>query len=123
MATHQIAIISKTVIDALSLNCQVGTPIYLGDSNISHMKARHFSDYQKYHSYISVILSSPEYVGINPKDDSIEYVREFISEKEYVKVAVRVSLSGNYFVRSLYILNSNRARNFIANGTLKDLTD
>ena len=83
------------------------------------MQMSHPADYAKYGTYISDILSTPDYVGINPKDDSIEYVKEYLINQEYVKVAVRVSTAGRYFARSLYVLNQNRVHNFIAKGTLK----
>ena len=118
-----IASISAEVIAALSLSCDAGTPIYLGQSNIEHMRQSHPADYEKYFSHIKDILREPEYVGINPRDNSIEYVREFKTGNEFVKVAVRIALSGRYYARSLYVLNSNRARNFICKGTLKSLTN
>jgi len=117
----KVGCINADVIAALNLQCDVGTPIYLGPSNIAHMQNKHAADYKKYGSQISGILSSPDYVGINPSDGSIEYVKEFLLNNEYVKVAVRISGTGNYYARSLYILNSNRARNFIAKGTLKKI--
>ena len=86
------------------------------------MVNRHPYDFQKYSQYIAMILDSPDYAGINPKDHSIEYVKEFKINGEFVKVAVRVSTNGKYFVRSLYALNSNRVKNFIDKGTLKPLT-
>ena len=98
-----------------------GSPVYLGESNIVHMKQAHPADYAKYGDCISDILKEPDYVGVNPKDDSIEYVKEYLIDHKYVKVAVRVSTAGRYFARSLYVLNSNRVKNFIAKGTLKKL--
>ena len=118
-----IAHISKKVIDALGLDITENTPIYLGKSNIEHMKQKHSADYDEYGDVIADILNQPEYVGKNPKDDSIEYVREYKrNNDEFVKVAVRISLKGRYYARSLYVLSANRARNFIRKGTLKDLT-
>lgn len=93
--------------------------IYLGESNIAHMKTRHPQDYTKYASFIPLILSAPDYVGRNPSDGSIEYVKEFQVDQTYVKVAVRISQQDRYYVRSLYCLNEKRTRNFIKKGTLK----
>lgn len=103
------------------LGCSISgdNNIYLGDSNIAHMKSRHPQDYQKYGQYIQTILNAPDYVGMNPSDNSIEFVKEFKIDNEYVKVAVRVSSGGKYYARSLYVLNSNRVQNFINKGTLK----
>jgi len=111
--------ISERVIKVLGLNMDAETPIYMGESNVNHMMQRHPSDYEKYGDKIPEILNQPDYVGRNPSDGSIEYVKEFLIEGEYVKVAVRISGTGKYYARSLYVLNANRVHNFIAKGTLK----
>ncbi|CAK7049635.1 PBECR2 nuclease fold domain-containing protein [Phascolarctobacterium sp.] len=114
-----IGLINKKIIELLGLTCQIDTPIFIGPSNVKHMQSSHAADYLKYAPFIENILSNPDYVGLNTMDDSIEFVKEFKIDKQYVKVAVRVSRSGQYFARSLYTLNSNRVNNFIAKGTLK----
>lgn len=83
------------------------------------MKTSHPEDFAKYGTELINILSYPDYVGTNPKDGSIEYVKEFLVDGEYVKVAVRLSRNGLYFARSLYVLNPRRVQNYIAKGTLK----
>lgn len=118
----KIGCIKSNIIELLGLSISFDTPIFIGESNIKHMVNRHPYDFQKYSQYIAMILDSPDYAGINPKDHSIEYVKEFKINGEFVKVAVRVSTNGKYFVRSLYALNSNRVKNFIDKGTLKPLT-
>ncbi len=114
--------VSKTVIDLLNLSIAENTPIYVGETNIEHMKNTHPNEYSKYYSEIPNILAFPDYVAENTKDNSLEYVKEYQIDNEYVKVAVRVSKSGTLFVRSLYTLNRNRVNNFIAKGTLKPTT-
>lgn len=93
--------------------------IYMAPSNLQHMQTSHPSDWAKYGTELFNILAAPDFVGQNPSDGSIEYVKEFVVNGEYVKVAVRLSLSGHYYARSLYVLNSNRVKNFIVKGTLK----
>lgn len=117
--TQVVGKISARVKTLLGSTLQVGQPIYLGDSNVAHMISRHPQDYAKYGQYIPQILSAPDYVGENPKDGSIEYVKDFQINGEFVKVAVRLSGSGTLYARSLYVLNSNRVQNFINKGTLK----
>lgn len=118
--TGRVGILTQRVISTLGLSAKEA-PICLGETNIKHMKRRHPADYAQYGQYISLILREPDYVGVNPKDDSIEYVKEFCIDGVYVKVAVRVSAGGTYFVRSLYVLNTDRVKNFIAKGSLKPL--
>lgn len=117
----KIGIISSKVITALELKIEQGESILLGDSNIEHMKKKHPEAYEKYGKEIPLILGNPDYVGINAKDGSIEYVKEYRIDDEYVKVAVRVSGNKKYFARSIYVLNKTRVKNFIAKGTLKKL--
>jgi hypothetical protein len=58
---------------------------------------------------------------VNPKDGSVEYVREFRVNGAFVKAAVRVSVGGVLFVRSLYTVRETRVLNFVAKGNLKPL--
>ncbi len=116
--TTIVGTISPFVETTLGIPNVTDRNIYLGDSNIAHMIKSHPADYAKYKNEINNILAAPDYVGQNPNDDSLEYVKEFIQDNEYVKVAIRVSAGNKFFARSLYILNNNRVHNFIAKGTL-----
>jgi hypothetical protein len=115
----QVGKISQRVIDLLGLNITAGTPIYLSTSNIEHMINSHPQDFEDYGMDLENILKYPDYVGINPSDGSIEYVKLFqVKNKEYIKVAVRVSAGGNYFARSLYSRDTGKMERFIKKGYL-----
>ncbi|MEG2417740.1 MAG: PBECR2 nuclease fold domain-containing protein [Eubacterium sp.] len=101
------------VIKALSLDLSPGVPVFIGESNINHMKHRHPEDYNRYGHLLKDIINNPDYAGINPSDKSIEFVKEIQVGDEYIKVAVRVSKTGKHFARSLYKLNTKRTLNFI----------
>lgn len=115
----QVGGLCQHVIDLLGLTMKEGQSILLGESNIAHMVSNHPADYALYGEYIPLILSAPDYVALNAKDSSIEYVKEVQVNSIYVKVAVRVSARGQLFARSIYRLNTNRVLNFIEKGTLK----
>lgn len=70
MDKQKIGSFSQKVIELLQLDITVGTPIYIGSSNVEHIKSRHLYEYDKYFPYISDIISTPDYVGeillINP---------------------------------------------------------
>lgn len=122
MGAKKVGTVSKEVIEILGLdNVTVDTPIYLGDSNIEHMRLRHLNDYLKYGADISMIINNADYVGINISDGSIEYVKEYKINDEFVKVAVRVSKGNVFYARSIYVLNKNRVKNYIAKNTLKKI--
>ena len=122
MQAVKIGEISEDVVNALGISATSGAAIYFGQSNKEHMQNKHPSAFAKYGDFIHDIVNNPDYVGANPNNGSIEYVKNFPVDDDFVKVAVRVSLSGVYFARSLYILNPLRVKNFIAKGTLKSLT-
>lgn len=111
--------VTDRVIELLGLEPSKDRRIYFAESNLEHMKKSHPTDYAKYGIDLKLILRCPDYVGQNPTDGSIEYVKEYMIDGEYVKVAVRLSHSGRYYARSLYVLNNRRVERFIAKGTLK----
>lgn len=117
----KIGAFSAQIIEVLGLDSPAGTPIYIADSNIEHMKTSHPNDFEKYGDELKNIISNPDYVGKNVKDDSIEFTKEYCIDGEYVKVTVRVSTHSIYYARSMYVLNPKRVKNFIAKGTLKKL--
>jgi len=115
----QIGKIDQRVINLFGLNIIAGTPIYLSDSNIEHMIKSHPQDFEYYGMDMENILKYPDFVGINPGDGSIEYVKLYpVQNKEYIKVAVRVSAAGNYFARSLYSRSVVKMERFIKKGYL-----
>ena len=62
---------------------------------------------------IDKIIEFPNYVGINPLDNSIEYVKEFKQYGEFAKVSVRASGSGINFVRTMFSLPIRKVNKFI----------
>ena len=121
MPRKKIGEFSQKIIDLLELNISAGTPIFIADSNIEHMKSSHPDDFSRYSMDIEKIISNPDYIGKNTKDNSIEFTKEYRLNDEFVKVAVRVSLQNIYYARSMYVLNQNRVKNFIKKETLKKL--
>ncbi len=111
--------VSDRIANILEITAAEDRNIYFSPGNLAHMRTSHPEDFKKYGSELINILAYPDYVGQNPKDGSIEYVKEFLINGEYVKVAVRLSHSDRYFARSMYVLNRNRVKNFIEKGTLK----
>ena len=74
--------ISENIKKLLGLSSVGDDNIYMSATNIAHMESSHPSDYAKYKDQIQNILASPDYVGQNPNDNSIEYVKNFIIDSE-----------------------------------------
>ncbi|MCL2638530.1 MAG: PBECR2 nuclease fold domain-containing protein [Oscillospiraceae bacterium] len=111
---------SVKVVKALNLDIIAGTAIYIGESNIKHMKEQHPGDYKKFYTRLQRIIETPDYVGINKSDNSIEMVKNF---GVHVKLAVRIANDGEYYARSLYEVGKSRVENSIKRGQLKPLTN
>ena len=114
--TEIVGHIEDKVLVLLGLEAPDDFNIYLGEQNIDHMIETHPFDYNKYGCDIELILSQPDFVGYH--NDSIEYVKEYQIDDEFVKVAVRVARSGKYYARTLFALNKERVESSLEKGFL-----
>lgn len=121
---EQVGELSEAVITVLGLNLTAGMKIFIGQSNIEHMKKDHFREFNQYFSYLPTIIASPDFVGINQKDGSIEYIKDLsvVPNGNSIKVAVRISGDGLLFARTIYEIFGTTVANRIKDGTLKRLT-
>lgn len=117
-----VGYITQSVIETLDLKTTPNTPVFIGESNIKHIKNRHPYEYDKYYKDIGIIINSPDYVGINPKDGSILFVRLYKTDIEYVRVAVKITSKGRCFAKTLHLLSTCNAERYLKKGTLKILT-
>lgn len=117
--TKQIGTFSEKVIGLLQLDLEANTPIYIGDSNIEHIKKRHPYEYEKYFSSIEDIIANPDYVGQNPSDKSIAFVKTYQLGSEYIRVAVKIMTSGRCYAKTLHLLSTCNAERYIEKGTLQ----
>ena len=116
-----VGYISQSVIKRLHLEMEPNTPVFIGESNIEHIKSRHPYEYDKYYKDISVIINAPDYVGQSPKDGSILFVKLYKIDGEYVRVAVKITPGGKCFAKTLHLLSTCNAERYLEKGTLKKL--
>ena len=114
----KIGKLSEKVIALLGLNCNE-SPIIIGDANIQHMKNKHYEDYIKYGKYISDIIANPTYVAKNPKQGSVEYIKEYKINNEFVLIAVRLSNKGTWFAKTMFVMTERKKNIYLKNGYAK----
>jgi len=114
---EQIGEFTKTVVETLELDVEVGTPIYIGESNIEHMRSSHPRIYKKYGARIPVIINNPDYVG-RRDDGTIEFIKSY---GMYIKIAVRVTVAGDYYARTIFHLDNKAVERLIKCGAWKQL--
>ena len=111
--------LDKKIIKLLGLAYKEGQPIILVDANIAHMQRQHSEDFAKYGKDIKIIIANPTYVAKNPNQDSIEYIKEYKIDNEFVLVAVRISSKGNLFARTLFTMTQKKINTYLKNGYAK----
>lgn len=116
-----VGYISQAVIKTLNLELNPNTPVFIGKSNIEHIKNRHPYEFDKFYRDIGLIINSPDYVGLNPKDDFILFVKLYRVNGEYIRVAVRIASNSKCFAKTLHSLSTCNAERYIEKGTLKRL--
>ncbi|WP_021168133.1 hypothetical protein SOV_51310 [Sporomusa ovata DSM 2662] len=112
-----VGYIDSKVVSLLSLPISPGTPILLGESNIEHMKSEHPVDFEKYFSSLSAILAEPDFINLNPRDNSIKYIKQL---DENVVVGVRISSKGKAFARTLFVFPPWKFEQFMTGGYLME---
>ena len=116
-----VGYISQTVINKLGLKIEPNTPVFIGESNIEHIKNKHPYEYDKYYKDICIIINFPDYVGLNPKDGSILFVKLYKIDDEYIRVAVKITSKGKCFAKTLHLLSTCNTERYLEKGTLKRL--
>lgn len=111
--------VDKQVIHILGLDYEEGKPIFIGENNRRHMQEKHYEDYMKYGEDIPEIIKKPTYVAQNPKQGSIEYIKEYRIDNELVLVAVRASNKGAMFVKTLFTMSENKKNIYLSKGYAK----
>lgn len=92
-------------------------PIYMSEGVENHVHKRH-PGYERYIPRVPEIISSPDYIGHNPKEpDSIELIKVF---DENIQLAIKLDQKRGYlYVASLYDINTSKIERRLNSGRLK----
>lgn len=108
----QVGKITNKIIKILDLNYNKEEPIFIGETNITHIKTKHPDSFKKYGTDIEQIINNPTYLAKNDKKQSIEFIKEYKIDNEYVLVAIRVSSKNVHFVRTMYIMSDEKVKKY-----------
>ena len=109
----RVGAFSPEVIKLLGLPIAPGTPIFIGQTNIDHMKQNHPADFDKYFVYLENILSSPDWVIPDPEGGGIQFVKQIGTR---IIVAVRASGSGAFYARTVFSMIRPKIEKYTARG-------
>lgn len=116
---EKLGVVGETIVNCFNLSISPDTPIYIGLSNRIHMENAHREIYLEYESCMQEIIAFPDYVGINPHDDSLEYYKKYGDITVNIKLAVRPTGKGIYFAKTLYEINEHSLSSYISKGRAK----
>ena len=108
----QIGKVTKKIIKILGLEYDEEEPIFIGDANLNHMQEKHPEDFAKYVSQLEDIIKNPTYLARNEKKKSIEFIKEYKIDNDFVLVAVRVSNKNVHFVRTMYVMADEKVEKY-----------
>ena len=77
-----IGTLSDKIINILNLSYITDKNIYIGETNIEHMKTSHPDDYSKYKDKIPEILKNPDYIGKNVPTSTNEFISVLLPETD-----------------------------------------
>ena len=109
---RQIGKVDKKVIELLNLAYEEEKPIFIGEANLKHMQDEHPEDFQKYGEQLEDILRNPTYLARNKKKNSIEYIKEYKIDNDFVLVAIRVSNNNIHFARTMYVMAKEKVEKY-----------
>ena len=76
------------------------------------MKHQHPEDFEKYGADIENIIKNPTYLARNEKKKSIEFIKEYKIDNDFVLVAVRVSNQNVHFARTMYVMADEKVEKY-----------
>ena len=94
--------------------------IYKSDGLVKHIMKRH-PECIAYLSKLTEIISSPDYIGINPneKGKSFELIKVF---NDNVQIGIKLDASKDYlYVATLHTITDSKLQHRINNGRLKKI--
>ncbi len=118
----KIGQLTQDVIDRLSLT-RTPCDIILWSDRVEYTQ-KHIKDfeseddYYKHMSTIPTIVQNPDYVGLHPKDNSIQYVKRI---DEIMLAGIRLKDTGSIIFRSSYPITQGKLNNYINSGRLVKL--
>ena len=108
----QIGKVTNKIIKILNLDYNKEEPIFIGEANLLHMREEHPKDFEKYGANIEKNIKNPTYLARNEKKKSIEFIKEYKVDNDFVLVAVRVSKNNVHFARTMYVMSDEKVEKY-----------
>lgn len=120
----KIGELSEEVINLLNLNCKPQN-IYLWGARIDEHCEKHKAEYSSPTAYdeairnIPQIISTPDYVAINPKNGNVQYIKR-LTDLSLIGIKITGGNKGLIF-RTIFPITESKLNSNIKNGIYKEI--
>jgi hypothetical protein len=116
----QVGYITKEILSFMNLQVNEGK-ILLSEDKIKYFEKhkQDFKDDEEFYKHIRSIpeiIASPDYIGIHPDGNSIEFIKEI---DRTTLVAIRINNSGVFWVKSVFPISEGKLLNYQKSGRVK----
>ena len=114
----EVGKLTNEIIQFLNLQRSPGS-IVLWDDRLEYIE-KHKADFKTEEDYyrhileIPNIIEKPDYLGLHPKDNSIQFIKRI---DEIMLVGVRIKNIGSLSIRSSYPISQDQLNHYIASNT------
>lgn len=122
MAEESIVVgkVTKPILDTLNLSGSE-KEIVLWKDRIRYLDKHRADfpsdeDFEKHIKMIPLIIKEPEYVGLHPKGDSVQFIKRI---DEIMLVGIRVSTNQRWSFRSAYPITQEKFDTYLQSGSIK----
>lgn len=121
-SAYYVGRLEKKIVDLLGINL-AEMDILFSKDKIEYTKKHinDFNDYESFKKHVEAtpdIIAEPDYVGVHPNGQSIEFIKEI---DEITLVAVRIKPVGILWVKSVFPITRSKLNSYLKSGTLKKL--
>lgn len=104
--TQKVGVIPEIIIEFYQIKCS-SLNVYMPPGVLKHLKRKgHWNDFLKYFESIPEMISSPDYVGQNPKEPNTVELYKVVND--HVIIPIKLNKENGLFMSSFYILDNGR---------------
>lgn len=91
---HYIGKIDRSIYKCVTENIRT-EEVIITDERIQHIKDRHPNDYERYHAYITEMISNPDYIVEANKTNTAVLLKEIELDNEKLKLILRLAVKSD----------------------------
>ena len=123
--SFKIGELTQKVIDLLEIEDMNPRSIILTYDRIENHTLKHLQDFkddEEFYRHISLlpeIIEKPDYVGLHPSNNSIQYIKRYTDISGDILIGIRLRKIGVLFYRSSYKITKKQFNDYLSAGTIK----